>query len=208
MFTGLVAERGRILSHQPSPNGGVRLEIGASPELLARLSLGASLAVSGVCLTVIELTADRVALELGQETLDRSTLGQLEVGAEVNLETALRMGDPLGGHWVQGHVDGLVELLARDERDGHAVLTFSLPAAFQPWVVEKGSVTLDGVSLTVAALHADHFEVWLIPHTLAVTTFGRRQPGDRFHFEGDILAKQVERVLALHGFAAGAARQP
>lgn len=197
MFTGLVAERGRVLGVEPSARGGRVLTLTASAELLARSSLGASLAVAGVCLTVIDRAADRVALELGQETLDRTTLGELAAGDEVNLEPALRLGDPLGGHWVQGHVDGTVTLLARVEREGHAVLTFSLPPAFQAWLVAKGSVALDGVSLTVAALGAASFDVWLIPHTLAITTFGSRQPGAVVHFEGDILAKQVARVLAL-----------
>lgn len=197
MFTGLVAERGRILSTGLSERGGRRLEIGVSQDLVARLSLGASLAVLGVCLTVIELAPDRVAVELGEETLDRTALGELTPGDEVNLEPALRLGDPLGGHWVQGHVDGTVEIVAREDHDDHAVLTFSLPPAFQAWVVEKGSVALDGVSLTVARLGAERFSVWLVPHTLAVTTFGCRRPGARVHFEADILAKHVERVISL-----------
>jgi riboflavin synthase len=174
MFTGLVAERGRVLSDPaPSPKGGVLLRVGCSVELGERLSIGASLAVSGVCLTVVELTAERDAcvLEMGEETLRRTTLGGLAEGSAVNLEPALRMGDPLGGHWVQGHVDTTVELLARDDREDHSVLTFSLPVAMAPFVVEKGSVCLDGVSLTVASLGDlaapasegadDRFTVWL-----------------------------------------------
>jgi riboflavin synthase len=203
MFTGLVAERGRVLSDPaPSPKGGVLLRVGCSVELGERLSIGASLAVSGVCLTVVELTAERDAcvLEMGEETLRRTTLGGLRAGSPVNLEPALRMGDPLGGHWVQGHVDTTVELLARDDREDHSVLTFSLPAAMAPFVVEKGSVCLDGVSLTVASLEEtgedDRFTVWLVPHTQEVTTLGTAAPGDRLNFEADVLGKYVARHLA------------
>lgn len=203
MFTGLVAERGRVLSEPaPSEHGGVLLRLGCSPELGERLSIGASLAVSGVCLTVIELadTRDACLLEMGEETLRRTTLGGLREGSAVNLEPALRMGDPLGGHWVQGHVDTTVELLARDDRKDHSILTISLPEAMTPFVVEKGSVCLDGVSLTVASLEAtgegDRFTVWLVPHTLEVTTLGTAAPGDRFNFEADVLAKYVARQLA------------
>jgi riboflavin synthase len=177
-------------------------------ELGERLSIGASLAVSGVCLTVVELAGERDAcvLEMGEETLRRTTLGGLREGSAVNLEPALRMGDPLGGHWVQGHVDTTVELLARDDREDHSVLTFSLPAEMAPFVVEKGSVCLDGVSLTVASLGDlaapasegadDRFTVWLVPHTLEVTTLGTAAPGDRLNFEADVLAKYVARQLA------------
>ena len=199
MFTGLVAERGRVLSDPaPSEHGGVLLRVGCSPALGERLSIGASLAVSGVCLTVVELSEDRDAcvLEMGEETLRRTTLGGLREGSPVNLEPALRMGDPLGGHWVQGHVDTTVELSARDDREDHSVLTISLPEAMAPFVVEKGSVALDGVSLTVASLDRDRFTVWLVPHTLEVTTLGLATPGDRFNFEADVLAKYVARQLA------------
>lgn len=203
MFTGLVAERGRVLSDpSPSSKGGVLLRVGCSVELGERLSIGASLAVSGVCLTVVELSENRDAcgLEMGEETLRRTTLGGLREGAAVNLEPALRMGDPLGGHWVQGHVDTTVELVGRDDREDHSVLTVSLPAEMAPFVVEKGSVALDGVSLTVASLlsseRGDSFTLWLVPHTLEVTTLGLATPGDRLNFEADVLAKYVARQLA------------
>ena len=157
MFTGLVAERGRVLGDpSPAPGGGVRLTVGHSPELGERLSIGASLAVSGVCLTVIERADDGAAatVEMGGETLARTTLGGLRDGSAVNLETPLRMGDPLGGHWVQGHVDTTVEVVERTDHDEHTVMAFSLPAAVAPFVVEKGSVALDGVSLTVTGVAA------------------------------------------------------
>lgn len=204
MFTGLVAERGRVLRDPaPSPHGGVLLSVGHGPALGERLSIGASLAVSGACLTVTELaeTRDASLVEMGEETLRRTTLGGLRAGAAVNLEPALRMGDPLGGHWVQGHVDTTVELLGRDDRAEHSVLTVSLPEAMAPFVVEKGSVTLDGVSLTVASLERDRFTVWLVPHTLEVTTLGLAVPGDRMNFEADVLAKYVVRNLERFGGA-------
>lgn len=199
MFTGLVAERGRVLSDPaPSPHGGVLLSLGHGRGVGERLSLGASLAVSGVCLTVIELAGDlgSSTVEMGEETLRRTTLGGLRAGGAVNLEPPLRLGDPLGGHWLQGHVDTTVEVLEREDHADHAVLVFALPLAMAPYVVEKGSVALDGVSLTVASLAPGRFGVWLIPHTLEVTTLGLLAPGDRVNFEADVLAKYVVANLA------------
>ncbi len=138
-------------------------------------------------------------VEMGDETLARSTLGSLRAGSAVNLEPPLRMGDPLGGHWVQGHVDTTVEILEREDHAEHSVVAFSLPAAMAPFVVEKGSVALDGVSLTVTAVAGDRFRVWLIPHTLEVTTLGAAGPGDRVNFEADVLAKYVGRALEAFG---------
>ena len=210
MFTGLVAERGRVLKDPgPSERGGVLLAVGHGPEVGERLSLGASLAVSGVCLTVIELAGDgrSCMVEMGEETLRRTTLGALREGSAVNLEPPLRMGDPLGGHWLQGHVDTTVEVLERDDRGDHSVMTFSLPPEMAPYVVEKGSVAIDGVSLTVASVvqgeAAGRFSVWLIPHTLEVTTLGLAAPGTRVNFEADVLAKYVvlnlDRVAGAYG---------
>jgi riboflavin synthase len=197
VFTGIVFEIGR-LSADPSPGtgGGLVVSIDHSASLGARVALGASLSVAGVCLTVTEARPERSTVELSPETLARTRLGGLRGGSPVNLESALRAGDALGGHWVQGHVDGVVAVVAREDRGGHARLALSLPAAFDAWVVEKGSVALDGVSLTVAARTADAFEVALVPHTLAVTTLGPARVGDELHFEADILAKYVERALA------------
>jgi riboflavin synthase len=204
MFTGLVTERGRLAADPaPSGQGGRRLEVSHSAELGARLGIGASLAVSGVCLTVTGLAPDgdgvRSTVELAPETLARTTLGDLKQGDEVNLEPALRVGDPLGGHWVQGHVDGTAEVVARRDLTEHRVLAFSLPAELAPFLVFKGSVTVDGVSLTVAARHDDRFEVALIPHTLEVTTLSRLEPGDRVNLEVDVLAKYVHQALAARG---------
>ena len=236
MFTGLIQERGQIRGDpRPSGMGGVRLAVGLSRELGAGLGIGASLAVSGVCLTVVELSEEEspplrpppgpaaaqsspvprtqdaadpapsrpvtVVVELAPETLARTTLGGLRDGAEVNLEPALRAGEPLGGHFVQGHVDGTAEVAARRDLAAHRVLAFSLPAALAPYLVEKGSVTVEGVSLTVAALGGGRFEVALLPHTLAVTTLGALRPGDAVNLEVDVLAKYVQRMLAARDLA-------
>lgn len=200
MFTGIVEERGRLIADPtPSEDGGVRLVIGHSAGLGRKLNVGSSLAVSGVCLTVIGGDEGRSEVELARETLARTRLGRLRRSDEVNLETALRAGDAMGGHWVQGHVDGLAELVRRDDRDGHAEMEVEIPHGFASYVVEKGSVTLDGVSLTVSALARSSFRVALLPHTLRETTLGVAGPGHRFHFEADVLAKYVERMLELRG---------
>ncbi len=177
----------------------MRLAVGMSPGLADRLAIGDSLAVSGVCLTVTEKGVGQVTVELSPETLARTRLGDLRGGDEVNLEPALRVGDALGGHMVQGHVDGTAEVVGRRDLAGHRVLAFSIPPELAPFLVEKGSVTVDGVSLTVSALLPDHFEVALIPHTLEMTTLSRRVPGDRVHLEMDVLGKYVHRLLAARG---------
>lgn len=211
MFTGLVRECGRLIRPpRPSAGGGVILSLGHSEALTEMLEIGASLAVSGVCLTLIAMEPGVSEVELSPETLARTTLGELEEGSVVNLEPALRAGDPLGGHWVQGHVDGVLAVVGRRDLDQHRELAFELPDTYAPYVVEKGSVTLDGVSLTVSRLPegkasggtasaGPSFEVALIPHTLEITNLDRLEPGDRVHFEVDILAKYVERALATSG---------
>lgn len=203
MFTGIVRELGTLIAAPAdSGQGGVRLRIGHSAELGALLSTGASLGVSGVCLTVLESderTPTVSEVELSRETLARTRLGRLRAGDRVNLEPALRAGDPLGGHWVQGHVDTLASLVRRDDREAHSEFTVAIPRGMASYVVEKGSVALDGVSLTVASCDLESFTVALIPHTLEVTTLGAARPGSRFHFEADVLAKYVERMLLVRG---------
>lgn len=200
MFTGLVRAVGRLSADpSPSPQGGQRLRLSAGEELLAGLSLGASLAVAGVCLTLVELHGAECEVELSPETLARTRLGELRAGDRVNLEPALRMGDPLGGHWVQGHVDGLVRVLAVTPRGDHREVELELPADHRGLVVEKGSVTLDGVSLTVTRAGDGRFGVSLVPHTLAVTTLDELAVGDRVHLELDVLAKYVASALAVRG---------
>jgi riboflavin synthase len=202
MFTGIVVERGRLTeAPRPSPRGGVVLRIAHTAALGERLGVGASLAVAGVCLTLVEAEPERATVELSPETLARTRLGRLDAGDEVNLEPPLRVGDALGGHWVQGHVDGLLRLAARRDLVDHSRFTCELPPGFDTWVVEKGSVALDGVSLTVASRGERSFDVALVPHTLDVTTLGSARPGSRFHFEADVLAKYVERQLAGRGAA-------
>ncbi|MFL6290300.1 MAG: riboflavin synthase [Thermoanaerobaculia bacterium] len=200
MFTGIVIERGRLIADpEPSGQGGVRLVIGHSAEVGRRLEIGASLSVSGVCLTITELNGTRSTVELSPETLSRTNLGSLKQGSEVNLEPALRMGDALGGHMVQGHVDSTARVVDRRDLEDHRVLAFSIPPELAPYLVEKGSVTVDGVSLTISALLPDRFEVALIPHTLEVTTLSLLQPGDRVNLEVDVIAKYVQRMLAARG---------
>lgn len=222
MFTGIVVERGRLIGDpEPSGQGGVRLVLGHSAELGRRLEIGASLAVSGVCLTLIGLETEleteladsptRSTVELSPETLSRTNLGELRAGGEVNLEPALRMGDALGGHMVQGHVDGTARVVDRRDLTDHRVLAFSIPPELALFLVEKGSVTVDGVSLTVSAIPAllpDRFEVALIPHTLEVTTLDRLKPGDRVNLEVDVIGKYVQRMLAARGLAPEAPTKP
>lgn len=205
MFTGLVRERGRLIDEpRRSEHGGVVLRIGHSEELGEYLSIGASLAVSGVCLTIVEMAPGAVVVELSPETLSRTTLGELQGGSMVNLEPPLRMGDPLGGHWVQGHVDGTTRVVGRRDLGDHRELDFAIPPELRRYVVEKGSVAVDGVSLTVAGLERtsggeESFSVALIPHTLEVTTLDLLSLDDRVNLEVDILAKYVLRGLAVAG---------
>ncbi len=166
---------------------------------LGELVVGASLAVSGVCLTLVELADAVVAVELSPETLRRTTLGELQRGSKVNLEPAMRVGEVLGGHWVQGHVDSTTEVLERRDLEAHREVTFALPESLKAFVVEKGSVAIDGVSLTVAGLEEERFMVALIPHTLEATTLSDLGGGDRVNLEVDILAKYVHRALDVAG---------
>ena len=177
MFTGIVQELGRIASFE---DGRLIVESGV------RAGIGDSVAINGVCLTVVDAPDGRLAFDVVQETLDRSK----PFGDEVNLEAALRAGEPLGGHYVQGHVDGVGTV-----RSVGDPVWIDAPAELLSYVVEKGSIAVDGVSLTVAALDEDGFAVALVPHTLAVTTLGKIQAGDRVNLEVDILAKYVERLL-------------
>jgi riboflavin synthase len=200
MFTGIVRERGRLVGEPVTvPGGGAILRVGHSRELGELLEVGASVSVSGVCLTVTRQEPEVATFDLAPETLRRTTLGGLGAGDEVNLEPPLRMGDPLGGHWVQGHVDGTLEVRERRDLEAHRELVLSLPGELEPYVVEKGSVALDGVSLTVSARRRGELEVALVPHTLEVTTLGAKAPGDRLNVEVDILSKYVVQALAARG---------
>ena len=194
MFTGIVEELGSV-RRVAAEAGGARIEIEAAT-VLDDATLGASIAVNGCCLTVVELGAGWWAADAVVETLDRTTLGGLAPGDPVNLERPVRLADRLGGHVVQGHVDGVGVVAARDALpDGSTRLRVDVPDGLTRYVVEKGSVTVDGASLTVAEVDDRGFAVALIPHTLAITTLGVRRPGDRVNLEVDVLAKYVERLL-------------
>jgi riboflavin synthase len=194
MFTGIVRERGRVESVDGG-TGGVRLVIDA-PATAAQSSLGDSVAVSGVCLTVVGAENGTLAFDAVPETLRRSSLAQLAPGDSVNLEPALRAGEPLGGHYVQGHVDGVARVRAvQAEGDGSRVW-IDPPADLLRYLVEKGSVAVEGVSLTVAELDAEGFAVALVPFTLAETTLGGLSEGAVVNLETDVLAKYVERLVA------------
>ena len=193
MFTGLVQERGSVQAVERAEQG-ARLRI--RTPLGAELAAGDSVAVNGVCLTAVEDGADVFAADVIAETLRRSSLGPLEEGDEVNLELPLRPSDRIGGHVVQGHVDGVGVIEAVSEEGQARTLRISAPAELTAYVVEKGSIAIDGVSLTVAAVDDDGFTVSLIPETLARTTLGGAAPGRSVNIEVDVLAKYVEKLVA------------
>ena len=193
MFTGIVRERGRVVSADRN-GGGVRLRISAAET--AQAAPGDSISVGGCCLTVTRADGEALEFDAVPETLERTTLGALEPGAEVNLEPALRAGDPLGGHFVQGHVDGRARVAALDPDGPGARLRLELPAELYRYCVEKGSIAVDGVSLTIAALHDDGAELALVPFTLEHTTLGALVPGDEVNVEVDLLAKYAERLAS------------
>jgi len=195
VFTGIVRERGRIVAIDRGEDG-TRLTI-AAPAAAAEAALGDSIAIAGVCLTVVAV-ADGVEIEFDAvaETLRRSSLGRLEAGADVNVEPALRAGDPLGGHYVQGHVDGVGRVRAVEHEGDGRLVRFDAPLEVLRYCVEKGSVTVEGVSLTVTDVDETGFGVALVPHTLSETTLGALEAGDEVNLEADVLAKYVERLLA------------
>ncbi|HTO13264.1 MAG TPA: riboflavin synthase [Candidatus Binatia bacterium] len=198
MFTGIVEELGEVRS--VARRGDVlRLDVAARATLEGS-GLGASVAVNGVCLTVVEARPDGLAFEVGPETLARTTLGTVKAGEAVNLERPLRFGAAVGGHLVLGHVDGIGTVTDVTRVESTARVRIALPApALAPLLVEQGSVAVDGVSLTVAALERVTFEVMVIPHTLAVTTFGRLTAGRPVNIETDVIGKYLQRSLALKG---------
>ncbi len=196
MFTGLVSAVARVVSLRAGTAGGL-LEV-ERPPAFADVAVGESIAVSGVCLTVVAPAARSQALsfDVSPETLQRSALGDLAPGAGVNLERALAAGDRLGGHIVAGHVDGTADVLAIERSGDSWTFRFSLPPSLARYAVEKGSIAVDGVSLTVAALGESSFDIAVIPHTFSATTLGTKKPGDRVNLEVDVLGKYVERLLA------------
>jgi riboflavin synthase len=192
MFTGLVREVGTILS--VAGRDTVRLEVEA-PRTAAGSALGDSVAIDGVCLTVVAVADGRMAFDAVPETLTRTSLGSLAAGSTVNLEPSLRAGDAIGGHYVQGHVDGVGTVRSVEPEGDGRRLWLDPPADLLRYVVVKGSIAVQGTSLTVADLDDHGFAVALIPHTLAATTLGSLGPGDPVNLEVDVLAKYVERLL-------------
>lgn len=193
MFTGIVETLGRV-ARRDRRDGGARLTL-ATARPLPRLALGESISVDGACLTVTARRGRRFTVDVSPETLRRTTLGGLVPGARVNLERALRVGDRLGGHVVLGHVDGVGHLRSIHPEGEWLLYRFAAPNALAPYLVEKGSIAVDGVSLTVFACRRGAFTVALIPHTLAKTTLGDRRPGDRVNLEADVLLKHIAHML-------------
>jgi riboflavin synthase len=189
MFTGLVREVGTVASF-----AGSRLTIDA-PETARGRQLGDSVAIDGVCLTVVACDDEALSFDAVPETLGRTALAALAEGSKVNLEPALRAGDALGGHYVQGHVDGVGTVRSVEPEGDGKRMAFDAPAQLLRYIVEKGSIAVQGTSLTVAAVDESGFEVALIPHTLEATTLGALRPGDRVNLETDVLAKYVEKLL-------------
>jgi len=194
MFTGIVEELGTVRAITPVETG-AHLSISATT-VLDDVQIGDSISVNGCCLTVVTLNDGYYEVDVVEETLRMTCLGSLRVGDRVNLERSVRLVDRLGGHLVQGHVDGVGRLISRESAaDGSLVVRIEAPAAVLRYVVYKGSIAVDGISLTVAAIDNTSFSIALIPHTQDVTTLGFRQPGDQVNLEVDIIAKYVEKLL-------------
>lgn len=196
MFTGIVRERGRIVAAERNGDGSaLRLRV-AAPQTAAQTSLGDSVSVAGCCLTVTSVGEGALEFDAVPETIARTNLGRLGPGSEVNLEPALRAGEPLGGHYVQGHVDGVGHVRSVEPEGDGSRVWFDVPAELLRYCVEKGSLAVDGVSLTIAALDDSGVAIALVPHTLRETTLAALRPGDQANIEVDVLAKYVERLTA------------
>ena len=194
MFTGIVQGIGRVRVREPR-GGDTRLEFEAPAALLADAGTGDSIAVNGVCLTAVMIAPAAFAADLSRETLARTTLGALDSGAAVNLETSLRAGQPISGHFVSGHVDATARILDLREDARALVLEIELPPSLAPYVVEKGSITVDGVSLTVNTVAPDRLGVTIIPHTRAVTIISDYRAGTRVNLEADLIARYLHGLL-------------
>lgn len=193
MFTGLVEELGTVVTLEER-GPGVRLTVDG-PLVATDARLGDSIAINGCCLTVVDMAGSRLGFDAGSETLSRTNLGRLKPGSRVNLERALRAGDRLGGHYVTGHIDAVGRLDERRDEADWSFFWFRVPPQLTRQMASKGSVAVDGVSLTLVEVEDERFSVALIPHTLAVTTLGSRAIGDEVNIETDLLAKYVERQL-------------
>jgi len=196
VFTGIVEQIGSVIDVAEQTDHHTMVLSGNG---LGELAVGASIAVNGVCLTAVEVADTSVTVEVVPETLSRTNLGELAAGGRVNLERPMRADGRFDGHIVQGHVDGTGSVVSLDGTDGGTVMIVEAPAGLMTFVVEKGSITVDGVSLTVAAVDDSSFSIALIPHTLENTTLGLRKRGDTVNLESDVLAKYVERLLEARG---------
>jgi riboflavin synthase len=194
VFTGIVETTGQIKGAEPTSNGGTQLIIGT--ELATELEVGASLALNGCCLTATSVNGAEIRFDLLGETLRRTNLGDLKPGDVINLERPMLANGRFDGHVVQGHVDTTARIRSIESVGSDHRVEVALEEAFSRYVVFKGSVSVDGISLTVAELHSDRFVVWIIPHTWQVTNLHQRKPGDRVNLEFDLIAKYVERMLA------------
>lgn len=193
MFTGIIETLGTVRQTRHDRKG--RVVMLEAPGIASEAAIGDSIAVNGVCLTVVQYDAQTFTVEIVQETLQRTTLGGLRAGDRVNLERPLRLSDRIHGHLVQGHVDGIGRIQSREPRGNSTWFTVEIPGALMPYLIEKGSIALDGISLTIARLTGNLCAVTVIPHTAAVTTFGFRQPGDSVNIEVDLIGKYVESLL-------------
>jgi riboflavin synthase len=202
MFTGIVQGVGRIRSVEPR-GGDVTLWIETGPVSLAGVEVGGSIAVSGACLTAVQLEPHAFAADVSRETLSLTTLGTATAGTAVNIEKALCAGQALGGHYVTGHVDGVGQVLARHDDARSVRIEFEVPGELARYVARKGSICVDGVSLTVNGASGRRFDVNLVPHTLEVTTLGGLRPGTRVNLEVDIIARYLERMLEADRATAG-----
>ncbi len=202
MYTGIIEDLGTVVTIKPAPKGAVLTVKTTLP--VARIHIGDSVCFNGVCVTVVSKARGRISADLSAETLRRSTLGELKAGDRVNLERCLTLGKLINGHLVAGHVDGVAKIVSVKPEGDSKLFTFEAPAGETRYLVEKGSVTLDGISLTCFGIKGRQFSVELIPHTLKVTTLGFKRPGDKVNFESDMLVKYVEKMLAGRGVAAAA----
>jgi riboflavin synthase len=198
MFTGIIQAVGKVLALTPQ-GGDLRISIDTGSLALENVKLGDSICVSGCCLTVIDKRPQGFDADASKETLSLTTLGELIPGSPVNLETSLTLNTPLGGHLVSGHVDGIGTVRARREEARSVRFDIEVPQTLKRYVAQKGSISVDGVSLTVNALRDNVFDVNIIPHTMSHTIFGQYQPGSRVNLEVDVVARYVERMLAERG---------
>lgn len=198
MFSGIIEELGRVRSITPVGEA-MRLRVTAT-EVAQGVKVSDSVAVNGVCLTVTNVSPDTVSFDVIPETLSKTSLGQLGPGSPVNLERALRVGDRLGGHFVQGHVDATGEVINVYTEGEWYMITVRAPEEVRPYLIPHGSISMDGVSLTVARLSGDEFSVALIPHTLKLTNLGDKKPGDLVNLEGDMIGKYVLTLIRESGF--------